>query len=98
MTYDSQTEDVVVQDHGFDCEAHGSVHRVSPKVARVLGFDGYMSLRHMCLLAQLLRELRYETAYRRNGSNHRPWGEVVTRGFWKGEVHIDVQMLPRCAP
>lgn len=98
LTYDSETEDVVIKDHGFSTEVRGSVHRVTPKVARLLGFEDHMSLRQMTLLAQLLRELRYETAYRHNGSNHRPWGEVVTKGFWKGEVHIDVARLPRLHP
>lgn len=92
---DSETGDVVIKDHGFTSELRGVVCRVAPKVCRLLGFDGYMSLRHMCLIAQLLHEMGYESAYRRHElMQPRPWGEVVTYGFWAGEVHIDVRKLP----
>jgi hypothetical protein len=105
LTYDSYNSGVVIKDHTapgenrLGYEVFGVVCWVAPKVARLLGFKGYMSLRHMCLLAQLLRQLGYETAYRKNDVlQHRPWGELVTAGFWAGEVHMDVKRLPRCLP
>lgn len=105
LTYDSDNGGVVIKDHTapgenrLGYETFGAVCRVAPRVCRLLGFRDYMSLRHMCLLAQLLRELRYDTAYRKNTvDQHRPWGELVKHGFWAGEIHVDVNRLPRCAP
>ena len=98
LTYDADDGSVVIRDHTRDVtrtyEVTGRVHRVSRYVCSLDGFEEHISLRKMCLLGQLLRSLRYEIAYR-DAAIDRPWGEIVTAGFWEGKVHIDVSKIPR---
>jgi len=100
LTYDADDGSVVIRDHTRDVtrtyEVTGRVHRVSRYVCKLDGFEEHISLRKMCLLGQLLRDLRYEIAYRNAAiDRHRPWGELVTYGYWSGFVHIDLSKVPR---
>lgn len=100
LTYDSETHEYILRDHtgvesGRGYSSQGVVYRVTSKICALSEMRGHMSLRHMCLLARLLRQLGYTTAYRPNDfSQHRPWGEVVGAGFWQGMVHVDLLRIP----
>jgi hypothetical protein len=100
LTYDADDGSVVIRDHTRDVtrtyEVTGRVHRVSRYVCSLDGLEEHLSLRKMCLLAHLLMDLGYAIAYRRDGHDqHRPWGELVTYGYWSGFVHIDLSKIPR---
>lgn len=69
----------------------GHVTRMSESVAKLSGFSGHLSRRHMWLLCDLLRRQGYTAAYMQRAASHAmPWGREIPDGDWAGWWRVDL--------